>query len=93
MEDSFPVHTLGSLEDLLHDGFCLLFNESLFVFENSQEMPFCGVLKKHVKGGLVVEETVETGYVGMVQIELDLQLSGKLVVHFFLDDSLLLNHF
>lgn len=51
------------------------------------------VLEKHIKIGLVVEKSIQTNKIGMIQVKLNFELSRKLMIDFFLNQSLFLNDF
>ena len=91
MENSLSVHVLDAFASLSDDCLGLVFTKSLLLFQDSKKMSINGILQKHIEVKLVVEKSVQTDNLWMIQIELYFQLSDELVIDLLIDKGLFLN--
>ena len=72
MKNSLLVHVFYPFTYLFNNCFSLFLSESFLFFKDSEKVPVDSIFQHHVEVGFVIEETIETHNIGMVQEELDL---------------------
>lgn len=81
MQDILVVQVVESVAYFVEFGCCLLLLKLLLDFDVLVQRPFLHILHQDVKVSTVAEEAVHFDDVGMVCVEVDLQLLHKLIDH------------
>ena len=75
MDDSMAVKERDSFINIWQDGENLIFLEVLSFLHKFEELPIQAIFHDQVNALLIVEKPVELHDVGVIKIELDLDLS------------------